>query len=168
MQLITTSLHILNQLKDLATQLSDEEFSAELDLLQANSVGKHMRHIVEFFDLLVHSDHSTPINYDQRKHDPILEADRSKMIAKIEAIQELLQSIEMGSDLELELSYTDSGSDTVVLRSSVDRELAYNIEHAIHHMAIMKMALVTVFPRIRLDNSFGIAYSTMRYQKKQD
>ena len=168
MQLITTSIHILNQLKDLAIQLSDEEFSAELDLLQANSLGRHMRHIAEFFDLLVHADLSTPVNYDRRKHDPVLEEDRHKMIAKIEKIEEQVQSIELGSPLELELSYTDSESDTVVLSSSVDRELAYNIEHAIHHMAIMKMALATVFPGIRLDDSFGIAYSTMRYQKKQD
>lgn len=168
MQLISTSIVILNQLKDLASQLSNDEFSTELDLLQGNSVGKHMRHIVEFFDLLISTSPPGPINYDKRKHDIDLESDRMKMIARIEKIEEKVRSLVLGSSLALELSYTSNDDDTVVLKSSIDRELAYNIEHAIHHMAIMKIALITVFPRIVLDDSFGIAYSTLRYQSKTD
>ena len=53
MKLIATGNAILNQLMQLSQQLSDSEYSAELGLLHGNSIGKHVRHVLEFFDILV-------------------------------------------------------------------------------------------------------------------
>jgi hypothetical protein len=67
----------------------------------------------------------------------------------------------------LELSHTKSDEDSVKIKSSLERELAYNIEHAIHHMAIIKIALKTLFPKVKLADNFGVAYSTVRYQESK-
>ena len=67
----------------------------------------------------------------------------------------------------LEVSYGKTDKDSVKIKSSLERELAYNIEHAIHHMAIIKIAVQTVFPKVKLADNFGVAFSTVRYQKSE-
>jgi len=52
------------------------------------------------------------------------------------------------------------------MNSSYFRELQYNIEHAIHHMAIIKIAIGACFTEVELPANFGVAYSTVRYQKQ--
>jgi hypothetical protein len=43
--------------------------------------------------------------------------------------------------------------------------LVYNIEHAVHHMAIMKIGIREVADYINLPDNFGIAVSTLRYRE---
>ena len=166
MQLKTTSQTIINQIFDLTSQLSDAEYSAELDLLNGNTIGKHVRHVVEFFDLLISGSANRTINYDKRKHVLIYETDTTATLEKLRYLAKEINGVSSGEEVILEVSYTDTDTDSVKIKSSLERELAYNIEHAIHHMAIIKIATQTVFPKIRLAQNFGVAYSTVRFQKK--
>lgn len=165
MQLKDTARTILNQIFNLVNQLSDEEYKAQLDLLSGNSIGKHVRHVVEFFDLLVSGASEQLINYDKRKHEPVYEENTALTNQHIQTIIERIEKLESNSDVFLEVSYAESDKDSVKIKSSLEREIAYNIEHAIHHMAIIKIAVMTVFPKLKLAKNFGIAYSTVRYQK---
>jgi uncharacterized damage-inducible protein DinB len=165
MQLKSTGQAILNQIHDLTSQLSDAEFAARLELLNGNTIGKHLRHIIEFFDLLVSGYESGIINYDQRKHDVHLETSTKTTLKKIEELKPSISRLSLGNEIFLEVNYTNSDKEKETIKSSVGRELAYNIEHAIHHMAIIKIAIQTVFPKVKLSDHFGVAYSTVRYQK---
>ncbi|TAG65626.1 MAG: DinB family protein, partial [Runella slithyformis] len=49
-------------------------------------------------------------------------------------------------------------------QTTLSRELVYIAEHAIHHLAILKIALRAHFPDIALPVHFGVAYSTVQYQ----
>ena len=165
MQLKTTGQTILNQIFDLINQLDDAEYSVELDILNGNSIGKHVRHVVEFFELLVSGSSDGLINYDKRNHEPLYETDTKATMVKIKKLMIGIDDITFLDEVVLEVNYADSDAETVKIKSSLERELAYNIEHAIHHMAIIKIALQTVFPKVRLIENFGVAYSTVRYQK---
>lgn len=165
MQLKDTARTILNQIFDLINQLSDEEYAAQLDLLNGNSIGKHVRHVVEFYDLLVKGAPGKHINYDQRKHEPLLEVNTAVTKEKIQFLIKQIDELNPKSDVILEVSYTNTEEDSVKVKSSLEREIVYNIEHAIHHMAIIKIAVMTVFPNMQLAENFGIAYSTVRYHK---
>ena len=165
MQLKATGKTILKQIFDLINQLNDAEYSAELDLLNGNSIGKHVRHVVEFFELLVKGSSKGLINYDKRNHEPLYETSTEATKEKLQHLNKEIEGITTAGDLILEVSYADTGDETVRIRSSIERELAYNIEHAIHHMAIIKIAVQTVFPNVILTQNFGVAYSTVRYQK---
>ena len=46
-----------------------------------------------------------------------------------------------------------------------ERELVYNIEHAIHHMAIIRIGIENDFPHAHLPDKFGFAYSTIKHLK---
>jgi hypothetical protein len=43
------------------------------------------------------------------------------------------------------------------------REVVYNTEHTIHHLALIKVAIIDMKLYI-VDNDFGMAYSTIKYQ----
>lgn len=168
MQLKSTGLSVLNQIYDLISQLNDAEFTAALELLNGNTIGKHVRHITEFFDLLISGCVFGVINYDLRKHDELLETSTKAAMAKIEKLKSSISTLSLDEELILEVNYTSNDEEKETIKSSVGRELAYNIEHAIHHMAIIKIAIWTVFPKVILADHFGVAYSTVRYQKLTD
>jgi uncharacterized damage-inducible protein DinB len=65
----------------------------------------------------------------------------------------------------LEADYTIDGSTTNTVNSSVGRELAYCIEHSIHHQALIKAGLFATGLPDLIDKDFGVAYSTIRYRK---
>ena len=69
--------------------------------------------------------------------------------------------------LTFRANYQIEGEDEVAIQSSFYRELAYNIEHAIHHMALIKIGVRALRETIKLPDYFGVASSTVRYQLKQ-
>lgn len=164
-QLKDTGKEILTQLQDLLRQLSDTQYTAELDLLNGNSIGKHVRHIVEFFELLADGYSEGIVNYDKRVHQPLYETDIRATLQQLDALQVEINKFDGNPKVFLQVSYTDRDEDALKINSSMERELAYNIEHAIHHMAIIKIAVQTIFPTAQLPENFGVAYSTMRYRQ---
>jgi hypothetical protein len=44
-------------------------------------------------------------------------------------------------------------------------EIAYNLEHTIHHMALIRVGLHELGD-ITLDDSYGVAPSTLKYRKR--
>lgn len=64
----------------------------------------------------------------------------------------------------MEFSYE---GDEQLITTNLYRELIYNLEHAVHHMAIMKIAMPEIAPYIVLPPDFGIALSTIQYHKNQ-
>ena len=165
MQLKATAETIIDQIIDLTSQLNDAEYAAELELLNGNTIGKHVRHVVEFFDLLVSGIENNRVNYDKRKHEPLYETSTEATLNLLKKLKAQISRIPADRSLILEVSYADKDQDYVQIKSSLEREIAYNIEHAIHHMAIIKIAMNTVFPQVKLADNFGIAYSTVRYQQ---
>jgi uncharacterized damage-inducible protein DinB len=105
------------------------------------------------------------INYDDRERNYQIENDLGYTR---QILSEL--SIEVGdwqNDLPLQLRaiYGD-GADKLV-PTSLARELVYLIEHAVHHMAIVKMAAAHHFPHLALPASFGVAHSTLQYRETE-
>lgn len=160
----STAGFILVQLVEMCRQLTDEEFSKSLDMLQGNSVGKHLRHVIEFFELLVTGSPKGAINYDLRLHDTDLESRRTLALDRLQQLIQSIAALDTAAVLTLSVSYGRSQDDAVTIPSGVARELAYNIEHAIHHMAIMKIAIAGNFSWVVLPENFGVAYSTQRYR----
>ena len=70
-------------------------------------------------------------------------------------------------NLILEGNYRLEGESQFQIRSNYHRELAYNVEHAIHHMALIKIGVKENAPYVQLPDDFGIASSTIRYKKQQ-
>ena len=168
MQLHQVSKSILDQLITISDQLTDEEFRVPLKVLSDNSIGKHIRHIIEFYDLMVIGNQSGEVNYDKRSHDRVIEENRLMAIEKMNTLKSELANISKDHELILKANYSQDSDQPLEIKTSFFRELQYNIEHAIHHMAIIKIALLSSIEHVTIPEGFGIAYSTIKYEKEQN
>ena len=82
----------------------------------------------------------------------------------IDSIEEFLSTQAEDFPISFEANYTLEEGAIQKMDSSFYRELAYNIEHAIHHMALLKVAVNQTLTYIELPQNFGVASSTIRYQ----
>lgn len=158
---------LLSQFYNLNKQLSNVEFSQPSPLLFGSSIGQHMRHSVEFVGCFLDGIKYKKVCYDKRKHDVSLESDKELMN---EFILQLNQKIEHlpanDSSLTLASEYKLSNV-SVEVETNIQRELISNIEHIVHHMAIIKVAVNAEYKQVELPSTFGIAQSTIAYQNQE-
>lgn len=157
-----TSQNLL-QLKSVLEQLNNSQFSSQLNVLNNSTIGMHVRHILEFYICLINSKHSHSVNYDNRKRDTLLEVSISDCIKTISKILHFLNEVENDFDVKLTANYSvHDESKKVELNSTFYRELLYNVEHTVHHLAIIKIGLNALDVNLKVEKSFGVAASTIR------
>jgi len=166
MQLVQACTHILRQLEDVVHQLSEKEFSQPCPALSQSTIGQHLRHTLEFFMCLQAGFDQGVVNYDRRPHDKLIESDKFIALSAMAAIRDFIESQREDKQLRLEVGYERNSEDCVVVATNYFRELTYNIEHAVHHMAIMKIGIREVAPGVNLPEGFGVAVSTLRHQEQ--
>jgi hypothetical protein len=153
---------LLHQMEQLLLALTDEQYSKKLRVLSNATLGQHTRHILEFFIELNAGYETGLVNYDNRKRDYSIEISRA---TAIEQIHSLISGLEK-EDKMLTLA-ADYGRDmdcTVNVSTNYQRELVYNLEHMVHHMALLRIG-VQAQSGIYLPEEFGVALSTIKYKK---
>ena len=158
---------LLSQLAQVTGQLTEEDFSKPIETLSGSSIGQHIRHTIEFFLCLMDGAHKGEINYDKRKHDKFIEEDPKLASSVIQSINTFLSKSIEDHPVKLMANYSVDGQTEIAVPSSYYREIAYNIEHAIHHMALIKIGLKHLGGAVRLPEHFGVASSTVRYRKEE-
>ncbi len=150
----------LNELTDLLSQLSDDDYCCPCFDLSNATIGEHTRHIIEMFQCLQNQYTNDSVNYDNRKRD--YEIQTSTAFAK-ECIQEVLSQLEKPNKT-LQLQQFVDGEE-LLIETNYHRELLYNLEHCIHHQALIKVAIIQS-SSIAVDENFGVARSTIEYRKQ--
>lgn len=161
--------YIINNLvevKDLLKGLSKEQYSRKLEILTNASIGQHVRHILEFYQCLLSGIESGTANYDTRKRDLKLEENVSFALATIEDVINRILELKSDRPLILNVNYDLEKNKTLELKTSLYRELAYNLEHSIHHQALIKVAISEMKLANLVKSNFGIAPSTIRHNKE--
>lgn len=156
---------ILGQLTNLVNQISEQDFVKPANTLSHSTIGQHLRHTIEFFICFEQGFDKGLINYDKRAHDKLIESDKFFALASLQRIQHFVEKQHEEKALKLEVGYDLSKDEFVTIDTNYTRELVYNIEHAVHHMAIMKIGVREVAPYITLAPDFGIAASTIRHKE---
>lgn len=160
----TSAKDLLVQLDQIIESCREEDFARPLPELSGSTFGQHIRHTLEFFICLFDAKNNGVVNYDQRKHDTLIETDKKLARSVIDSIEDFLDKNQQDFELTFEANYAVSDESNDVMKSSFFRELSYNIEHAIHHMALLKVAVKQSLTYISLPENFGVASSTIRYR----
>lgn len=166
MNLYKASERILEQLKFVIENIGKNNFSKPLLSLNNATIGQHIRHTLEFYICLIDGLKNNTICYDSREHDKTLESNPILALQTIDRINSTISKISNDAELILRgnYDYSDEASKYYSIPTSYLRELAYNIEHAVHHMAIIKIGLAETNPSLELPADFGAAVSTVRYK----
>lgn len=165
--MITFCIQNLNEIKNLCEQLDPKKYSKSLEILSGSSLGQHIRHIVELYQAIPKSEFSDNINYDQRGRNLEIETNPLVAALEIQHILEFLESITQDKPLTLVGDYGMDMDATIYIKSSLFRELAYNLDHAIHHQALIKIGLNQLDLASLISSNFGIAPSTIRFRNSQ-
>jgi uncharacterized damage-inducible protein DinB len=165
MQLKNACLTILDQLTEVVQQMDEKDFCKPSETLSNSTVGQHLRHTIEFFICLEQGFNKGLVNYDKREHDKLIESDKFLALAAMERIKEFVSHQNSDQVLHLEVGYERDSEACLTISTNYLRELTYNIEHAVHHMAIMKIGIREVAAYVKLPADFGIAASTIRYKE---
>lgn len=155
---------LLYELVWVISAVTDKDFCTRSTALGGSTIGQHVRHTIEFFYCLKEGMRTGVVNYDNRAHDRKLEIDRFLSINALGEVERFVGSVQEDVNLTLEVGYGRDSDNTCSISTSFHRELAYNIEHLVHHMAIVRIGLRDVATHVRLPADFGVAASTMRYR----
>jgi GTPase Era involved in 16S rRNA processing len=150
------------QLKELLLALTNQEYFQPITVLSGASIGQHTRHIIELFQELNNGYETGMVNYEERKRDFAIESNREIAIEKFDEIGATLSK----KDKNLQLISEYSDSTPIAVATNYYRELVYNLEHTVHHMALIRVGVLTQ-TSIELPASFGVASSTIKHRKKQ-
>jgi hypothetical protein len=107
-------------------------------------------------------------DYERRNRVTLLEQDRSAArLAVKEYGSHLLEVLgDLGADYVLIQSQTPlEGAGKIQLRTSLGREAMYVIDHAIHHLALIRILATTL--GVELRRSFALAVSTREHMREQ-
>lgn len=162
MQLQLAVNNVFTQLSSSLDQLSAEQYSMPCTNLSNSTIGQHVRHIIEMFQCLENGYLSGVVNYENRKRDSDIETD--KVLAC-----DLLRSINQGlgkqdKTLILEGVYNDDSNALMQFPTNYYREIVYNLEHTIHHMALIRVGLKEL-KDLDLPESYGVASATVKHKK---
>jgi len=155
--------HVFVQLSETLNQLSNEEYMQPSKILLSATIGQHVRHIIELFQCLEKGYDEGIVNYEKRKRDYQIETNKELATSLLKAVYQNVERPNKEIVLEAE-GYCDT-MEVASIPSNYYRELAYNLEHTIHHMALIRVGVNEV-SSIELPDEFGVAYSTIKYRKQ--
>lgn len=150
----------LNELVSLLSQLSNNDYTSQCKGLSNSTIGEHTRHIIEMFQCLENQYDSGVVNYDKRNRDSRIQSDTVFALECIENVKKQLNK----EDKKIMLQQLVDAEE-LYIETNYFRELLYNLEHCIHHQALIKVAVLQL-EHLQIDADFGVARSTIEYRKQ--
>ncbi|KZP00848.1 hypothetical protein CALVIDRAFT_552541 [Calocera viscosa TUFC12733] len=173
-QIIFVSIAVLDQGVDLVNNVlrDDEQMVYDSKMLPGSTIGKHLRHARDYFDLLL-SCLSRPkpfeLNYDLRSRNVPMETSRPIAATELDRTIKQLRDLQEGGPpgiLEEVVTLEAVTPFKQVMQTTVGRELWFAALHAIHHWSMIRLIAAGEMG-IELDPSFGIAPSTLQHRGQE-
>lgn len=167
MQLLTATHDILSALKNFLEQMGEDAYCQPVDSLSHATIGQHTRHTIEFFQCLLSQRENGVVNYDKRSRNHLMEEHPAVALQALEQVAADFASLFSDKPLMLETTFSEKEDDFSLISTSLHREWSYVLEHAIHHMAIIKIGLRLMAPHVKVPENFGVSPATVKYRQRQ-
>ena len=158
------NIEFLHQAIDIIEQISDRQYTYNNQKYFKSGVGKHIRHILDFYDSFLTSSNGR-IDYDDRQRVEDVESNRLAAISKINSIIKGLEKLSsVNKPVQVKNDDTASTDAEVVFTpSTIARELKFLASHTVHHFAII--AMILRLQNYEIPEDFGVAPSTLLYHQ---
>lgn len=150
----------LRDLRHALDRLDEEQYTMPCDTLSGSSVGQHVRHVVELFQCLLKGYGTAIVDYDARPRNQAIATDKEFARECLDDIRDALSRPDKPMALH---AHFGRDGEPFVLSTTYFREVFYNVEHAIHHMALIRIGINEI-SAIELPVEFGVSPSTLKYQ----
>jgi uncharacterized damage-inducible protein DinB len=153
----------LSELESVLLHLSDQQYVKAASPL-SDSIGAHVRHIIEFYHCFFKGLDYGVIDYDNRPRNSELETSTELAKDYLENIRLLLSAQDMSHypDSVAVVACTDTDN-PIETGSNIVRELLFLQSHTTHHLALI--ALLLEQEGIKVPIIFGVAASTRAHRQ---
>ncbi len=165
MSIVIQNINKLTEIKEVLQRIPADLITQKMDVLSGATIGQHFRHIIEFYSCIENGLETGIVSYDERERNILIENCKAYSIGIIDKIILFISLIRTDCMVSLKGNYSSNQNYNFTFDSSLYRELAYAMDHTVHHLAIIKIALNQEKVSFLLDINFGVAPSTVRYRK---
>jgi len=159
---------ITQQITNLLSQITPDLYAKPIELFDGSSIGKHCRHILDFYSCLQKGAQDQAIDYSARIRNSVYETEPQAARKAFLETLETLENIQDQQALQVISDFTaEENTKRAAYPSSFGRECAFIYDHAVHHLAIIKMGLKVLAPELIPGPTFGIAPSTLKHLQSQ-
>jgi uncharacterized damage-inducible protein DinB len=160
--ILETNLELLEEAADVLADVDDATYVRPAALFDGQQIGKHVRHIIEFYEALFRGLQEGCINYDARHRDPVLESNREVAICRLRYLAGVLRQ---SSGVRANRVVWVAGEGSGYAESSVARELQALCSHTVHHFALI--AVLLRYYGLPVPSDFGFSKATVQYRASQ-
>ncbi len=142
---------------EVLNRVDDDQLTRCSDTFPSSTIGKHIRHVIDFYRCFLDGRDDGRIDYDARPRDVGLETDRLQQLDALAGLESDLSAI---ADLKTGLQIVSICEDGALSRSrsTVARELVFLHSHSTHHLAIVVMLMREL--GLETEAGWGLAPST--------
>jgi len=156
---------IAQQLAGLLREVDAPSYARPIALFDGSTLGQHVRHIVDFYYCLLRGIDLGCVDYADRERNPLIEQDP---LQALRSLDEICRRVGRLPETQAVTVWADFSADRrearVRLQSTVGRELLFAYDHAVHHLAIIRIGIKAAFPNLNIDEQLGIAPATLKYR----
>ncbi|MRI31949.1 DinB family protein [Endozoicomonas sp. OPT23] len=155
------NLEVVDQLIEFVESLSEEDYRFNDSELFMSSIGQHLRHILDLYQVMIEPQQEDLVDYDVRRRGLALESEKEAGLVELRDLRSWLEALPVESLKQGVLVKTEvllSETCSVQLPSTFARELVFTASHLTHHLALM----VTIAKVIghKVDDAVGLAPAT--------
>jgi DinB family protein len=157
----------MRSLRELIETVPEHTFRSTSSV-SSGSLGEHVRHCLDHVRALTSAAGGDEISYDSRLRGTPVETDP---VAAIEEIDRQIDALNGLTDAALARrlilrTVMRTGHVPVCVRTTIEREAVFVVQHTIHHCATMAVLLERM--RISVPQGFGYAPSTPQSRRRSD
>ncbi|KAF7339940.1 DinB-2 domain-containing protein [Mycena venus] len=145
--------------------VSNDQLVVSSQYLPGSTIGKHLRHSRDHFELLLDAVKSPPphvLSYDVRIRNTPMEQDREAARAALLETIKHLEEVVPGADPDAPIKLQAVTPFLQEFNTSFGRELWFAGLHCVHHWSMVRVIAGEL--NIKLADDFGFAPSTLVYQ----
>lgn len=164
--LVTANTEALEQMLSLIKTAPRKAYQ-DIPEGMTSAVGRHVRHVFDHYVALQTGMTEGKIDYDQRSRDSAIEKDSGLAIQQLLILIDWLKEhIRIDVPLKMKTEVSVSCQESVIVDSSLRREMIYLLNHTVHHVAYITLVLRTL--GVQVDHHIGNAPATQSYIRSND
>lgn len=160
---------IAGQIAGLLRTVDAAAYARPIALFEGSTLGQHVRHIVDFYHCLLRGIDQGCVDYSARERDPLVERDPVEALRSLDEICRRVERLPETKPVEVQADFSaDRREGRSRLQSTVGRELLFAYDHAVHHLAIIRIGIRADFPHLKVAEELGVAPATLKYREKTE
>ncbi|MCO6478080.1 MAG: DinB family protein [Phaeodactylibacter sp.] len=161
------TVSITRQINQLLEHIHPKAYSRPLGVFNASTIGQHFRHIFDFYECLLRGASEGIVDYASRSRNEKMEKDPSYARAAFQQMGQACIGLNEEQPLKVRADFSSLPDDgRPELGSTVGRELMFAYDHAVHHLALIKIGMKEALPEIEIDEQMGVAPSTLKHRNR--